>query len=52
MLEVLEVGFGEELLARSSSPILPRLSTNRYELLREQIHRIAVGINQDQQDHV
>jgi hypothetical protein len=30
VLEVLEVGFGEELLTRSSSPILPRLNTNPY----------------------
>jgi hypothetical protein len=28
-LEVLEVGFGEELLSRSSSPILPRLKKRR-----------------------
>jgi hypothetical protein len=31
VLKVLEVGFGEELLTRSASPILPCLKANSYE---------------------
>ena len=34
-LEVVEVGFGEELLTRSSSPILPSLNVKWYEHLRQ-----------------